>query len=766
MKATRIAMNGSTGIGRREKEDQSILKSVLYVTIVTVCAALFCAPLQASPASSPFNRPLVFEPNKGQFAPEAQWMARGPAYQIFIAKDSATFALWESVEPNQRAGRGRVSRMPEAPLARLSTVRMTLNGSRRWNGAGQEPTGGFSNYLVGSDSKRWQTGIPQYGRVKISAVYPGVDLVFYGANNDLEYDFLVAPGADATQIRLSFSGGGGVRIDGKTGDLVVTTATGSELRTHRPKVYQEIGDGKVEIHGGYTILESGEVAFTLASYDARRPLVIDPTITFTTFVQGNGEDFPNAIAVDPGGNSYITGFTFSWDYPQKPGFGAIPGKSCTTTGNSTICPPYGFITKFSPTGAMLFSTLFGGSGADFGNAIAADFNSIYVAGVTSSANFEPALNSSYHGGAFDGFVMKVSSLGDQIDYSQLLGGNNLDSVKGIAIDSTQSAVVVGLTHSTDFPTSAQAMQKTKVGGSATADAFVTKLSPAGAILYSTYLGGSDSDEALAVTLDGLGSVYVTGDTASTNFPHFGTSHGAPSGGGTFTAFFTKLVPELSVAVYSITVGGGFDQGNSIALDPSGNIFIAGTTASTLFPTTAAAFQRTKPTPPFNGIIPTKDAWVVELNSASNLMFATYLGGSDANRSAGSSNGESFGDSIAVNSSGQVYVSGATAASNFPGGPPLTPNPTAGFLVKFGPGLASIDYRIFLGAEIKNIAVPPPPRRRIILSPLILTGTQIYTTGYRFRPNSDVKNLANTDAFVVKVDDSPVLVSAPVLASAQ
>jgi hypothetical protein len=193
MKAARIATNGSTGIGRYQKEDQSIPKSVLYVAIVTVCAALFCAQLQASPASSPFKRPLVFEPNKGQFAPEAQWMARGPAYQVFIAKDSATFALWESVEPNQRTGRGRLSRMPEAPLARLSTVRMTLNGSRRWNGVGQEPTGGFSNYLVG-DSKRWQTGIPQYGRVKISAVYPGIDLVFYGANNDLEYDFLVAPG--------------------------------------------------------------------------------------------------------------------------------------------------------------------------------------------------------------------------------------------------------------------------------------------------------------------------------------------------------------------------------------------------------------------------------------------------------------------------------------------------------------------------------------------------------------------------------------------
>ena len=754
MKATRIAMYGSTGLGRRQKEDQSILESVLYVTIVIACAALFCAPLQASTTSSTsFNRPLVFEPNTGQFAPEAQWIARGPAYQVFIAKDSATFALWESVEPDQNTRQGRLSRTPEAPLARLTTVRMTLNGSRRWNGAGQEPTGGFSNYLVG-DSKRWQTRIPQYGRVKIPAVYPGIDLVFYGSNNDLEYDFLLAPGADATQIRLSFSGGGGVRVEGKTGDLVITTATGSELRTHQPKVYQEIGDGKVEIHGGYTILESGEVAFTLASYDARRPIVIDPTITFTAFVQGNSEDFPNAIGVDPGGNSYITGFTFSYNYPQQPGFGAIPGKSCTTTGKTTVCPPYGFITKFSPTGTMLFSTLFGGGGADFGNAIAADFNSIYVAGTTSSADFEPAFNSSYHGGAFDGFVMKVSTLGDQIDYSQLLGGNNLDSVKGIAIDSTQSAVVVGLTHSTDFPTSAQAMQKTKVGGTGTPDAFVTKLSPAGAIVYSTYLGGSDYDEALAVALDGLGSVYVTGDTFSTNFPHFGTSHGAPSGGGTFTAFFTKLVPELSVAVYSITIGGGFDQGNSIALDPSGNIFIAGTTASPAFPTTAAAFQISKPTPPFNGTLPTHDAFVVELNSASNLMFATYLGGSDANRSPGSSTGESFGDSIAVNSNGQVYVSGATAANNFPGGPALTPNPTAGFLVKFGAGLASLDFRIFLGAEIKSINVPPPARRRIILP--TLTGTQIYTTGFRFRPNSDVSNQANIDAFVVKVDDSPVV----------
>src|SRR5439155_1150007 len=229
----------------------------------------------------------------------------------------------------------RPAGLPEEQLARRSMVRMTLNGSRRWNAAGQERTGGFSNYLLGNDSKRW-TGIPQYGRVNIPAVYPGIDLVFYGSNNDLEYDFLVAPGADPTRIRLSFSGMESVHIDHETGDLLTTIATGAELRTHRPRVYQQIGDRKVDVRGGYTILE---------------------------------------------------------------------------------------------------------------NAIAADSNSIYVAGVTSSSNFTPAFNSAYHGGAFDGFVMKLSSLGNQFDYSELLGGSGLDSVKGIAIDSTQSAVVVGLTHS-------------------------------------------------------------------------------------------------------------------------------------------------------------------------------------------------------------------------------------------------------------------------------------------------------------------------------
>lgn len=289
------------------------------------------------------------------------------------------------------------------------------------------------------------------------------------------------------------------------------------------------------------------------------------------------------------------------------------------------------------------------------------------------------------------------------------------------------------------------MQKTKAAGN---DAFVTRLSPAGAIVASTYWGGNDDDEALDVALDGVGSVYITGDTFSTDFPRFGTSHGGPAGNNTFTAFYTKIVPQLSIAVHSVTFGGGFDQGNSIALDAFGNIFIAGSTLSPTFPTTPGAFQQNKPS---TGAL-SQDAFVVELNSASNLQFATYLGGSD---------GGTAGDSIAVNSIGQVYVSGATASTDFPGGKPLTPNPTAGYLVKFNPALASLNFRIFLGAEVKSIAIPAPARRRFFLPPIALTPTQIYTTGFRFRPGSDVSDQANTDAFVVKVDDSLVL--APVFA---
>ncbi len=726
-----------------------MFKGILYTTTVIVGAAFFRAPLQASAASSTsFNRPLVFEPNHGQFAPEVQWMGRGPAYQIFIANDGATFALWENVKPEQRTASARRSQMPEAPMAHLSTMRMTLNGSRRWEATGLESTGGFSNYLVGGDSKRWRTGIPQYGRVKVSAVYPGIDVVFHGANNDLEYDFVVAPGADPAQIRLSFSGADGLQIDEHTGDLVTITPRGVELRMHRPQVYQEIGGRKVAIPGAYAILESGEVAFTLATYDTRHSLVIDPIFhLFATWIRGNGEDFPNAIAVDPSGNSYITGFTFSSDYPQTSGgFGALPGKSCIPTVNDLVCPPYAFITKFSPTGQMLFSTLFGGSNTDIGNAIAVDFNSIYVAGVTSSENFTPAFNSPYHGGAFDAFAMRLSTLGNQFDYAVLLGGSDIDAAFGIAIDAAQSAVVVGSTHSADFPTTSQAMQKTKAGGTATRDGFMTKLSAAGAIISSSYFGGSDDDEAVAVALDRTGFVHVTGDTSSTDFPHFGTSHGAPSGNGTFTAFFAKLVPDLSIAVNSITLGGGLDQGRSIALDTLGNIYITGNTASALFPTTGGALQRFKPAPSLDGV-PTLDAFVVGLNSASNLQFSTYLGGSD---------GGSLGAGIGVNALGQVYVSGVTFATDFPGGTPSDPpHPSNGFLVKLNHSLSSIGFRDLFGAEIKSIALPPPSRSRFVLSP-VFGGTLIYATGFGIRPGTDANNNANDDAFVLKVSEPPAL----------
>ena len=706
-----------------------MLKTALHFVSVAVYTAVLSANLLAKPQTNSFNHPLVFEPNFGQTGPEVQWVGQGPRYRMFITSDSATFISSDAT----------------------SSLRMKLRGSSPWQATGQERTGGVSNYFVGNDSKQWRTNIPHYARLRIADVYRGIDLVFYDHNGDLEYDFIVSPGADPGQIRLAFDGAERMRLDDAAGDLVLTTSNGAEFRTHRPKVFQDIESRRLEVAGGYEIRGHGEAAFTLASFDANRPLLIDPTVTFTKFIQGGSEDIVTGVASDNSGNSYFGGWTFSSDFPATNIFGTPPFKNCPPSPRpKTLCATYAFVGKLSPTGTLLFFTYLGGSDLDLAHALTADSTGVYITGITFSPDF-PTYFGTYKRGAGDVFVTKLDPQGALV-YSSVFGGTSIDDASAIAVDAAQWVYIAGKTRSSDYPISfvsfpapTPPMQKS-FGG--VTDAFVTKLDPRGFLYggYSTYLGGSDIDEAQGLAIDDSGFAYVTGITFSKNFPRVGPSYGFPVGAGSTTAFVTKLVPGGTGVLYSLYLGGGSDEGTSIAVGPTGNAFVAGDTASAVFPTTPGAFQLNKPSPQIIGGLYNFDGFVAEISPGGLLRSATYLGGT---------NGATFPRSIALNSLGQVYVAGDTFTTDFPGPSPITPNPTAGFLVKFAPALNDIGFRMYLGAQINSIWVPKPASSKFPPSPL--SPTYIYTGGFRYIPGSDVADAMNVDGFVVKVQDSPVIV---------
>src|ERR1700733_9522278 len=262
----------------------------LCLRSVVLCSAMLSpALLAAAPSPTAFDRPLAFEPNLGQVPGQFSWTARGQGYQLFLTTSGASITVAEPVAPSPADAAFSIPGKPVVQQAallkgRVSVIGMNLVGSHSWSKVeGLEPTGGVSNYLLGKDRKDWHTGIPQYGRLRVKNVYDGIDLVFYGHGRDLEYDFVVAPGGDPNQIRLAFDGAGPMRVDSKTGDLMIKTSSGGEMRHVRPRVYQQVGDRKVEVTGGYQVLDNGEAAFRLAAYDPKRALTVDPMVVFTTF---------------------------------------------------------------------------------------------------------------------------------------------------------------------------------------------------------------------------------------------------------------------------------------------------------------------------------------------------------------------------------------------------------------------------------------------------------------------------------------------------
>ena len=589
------------------------------------------------------NLPRFFEANQGQTDSRVKFLSRGRGDSLYLTPTEAVLVLIkpsEKGEEEKGAERGASDRV--SPGAReASTVRMKFVGARREPAlAGAEPLPGRSNYLIGDDPKKWYTGVAHFARVNYEEVYPGVGLSFYGNQSQLEYDFVLAPGADPDLIRIQFEGAEEISLD-DGGNLILDIGD-AELIQRAPVIYQETEGERRRVKGGYRLLRNHQIGFTLGPYDEAQPLVIDPVLVYSTYLGGSAADSGFSIAVDSAGNAYVTGETYSFDFPTQNPLQSFFGGGVLDA----------FVGKLNAAGtALVYSTYIGGNGSDFGASISVDSaGNAYVAGVTGSTDFptQNPLQSSY-GGNTDVFVSKLNATGSALTNSTYLGGGLFDQASGVAVDSAGNAYVTGYTSSTDFPTQ-NPLQSAYGGG--LEDGFVTKLNAAGTALYSTYLGGHDTDWGYGIAVDSAGNAYVAGITSSDNFP---TQNALQSSyGGFYDAFVTKLNAAGTALVYSTYLGGSDDDdvGVDIAVDSAGNAYVTGFTSSTNFPT-QNAFQT------YGG--GQYDAFVSKLNAAgSALVYSTYLGGTDRD----------IGWGIAVDSGGNAYVTGQTISSNFPTQNPL------------------------------------------------------------------------------------------------
>jgi len=481
-----------------------------------------------------------------------------------------------------------------------SVVRMNFAGAKptpRVVGVDELP--GKSNYFIGNNPAKWRTGVSNYAKVKYEGIYPGVDLVMYGNQRQLEYDFVVAPGTNPNSIRLAFEGVRQMRLDAR-GELVLSTRDG-EVRQQKPVIYQEVNGSRQTIDGHYIMKGRREVGFAIGRYDASLPLVIDPTVSlvYGAFIGGSGIEIAQSLAIDTTGNAYITGNTSSLNFPTT------PGALQSTEADAAVYYDV-FVSKLSADGTtLLYSTYLGGNQGDDGLGIALDVsNNIYICGQTGSTDFPvtPGAYQTTHVPSTDGFVVKLNpsaSGAAQLVYSTYLGGSNNESAEGIAVDAAGVAYVAGDTTSPDFPVLNAFQINYSYPFSFYADAFFVKLNPAGTgaadLLYSTYIGGTQLDGGARVAVDLTGNAYVAGATASTDFPvtpgAFQTTYGGFGDG-----FITKINPNATGAaslLYSTYLGGNAnDQVFGLALDALGNVYVTGHAQSLDFPSTPDAVQTT------------------------------------------------------------------------------------------------------------------------------------------------------------------------------
>ena len=657
--------------------------------------------------------PLRFEPNLGQSDPRVAFTSRGSDHTLLMTRRGAVLKL---------RGPGRED-----------VVRMSFVGaSHDPRVAGRGRLEAVSNYLRGSDPSRWITGVPSFSHVVYSGLYDGVDLTFHASSTgELEFDYTLAPGVSPAGIRLAYAGVDSLRVDA-SGALVLR-AGGGEIRQPAPAVYQMRDGVRRQVPAAYVLHDGNQVGFALKGYDAGAGLLIDPVLTYSTYLGGSDNEFAIWSDVDRSGNFYVTGVTSSPVFPTTSGayqtqyaggddvfvtkvnpagsglvwstyigggsFDVAIGLDVDRAGNVVVTGPTGstdfpttpgaysrqyaggdsdtFVTKLDRSGSrLLFSTLLGGTAGEAGFISFFDARgNVFVEGETGSADFPTtrrAFQPEYGGGPADGFVTKLNPSGSALDYSTFIGGEGYDGAHDGWLDDDNNFFIDGPTESPNFPTTARAFQRTLHGPR---DAFAAKLNPRGTnVDYSTYLGGSGGEDVTDMTVDRFGNAYVPGPTDSADFPVTPNAF-QPTFGGAGDGFVAKLNTRGSGLEYATYLGGSdFDIAGGVRVDADGNAHIPGITSSADFPVTRDAFQ-----PAYAG--GPEDAFIVTLDrKGSDLKFSSFLGGTGDDGSAGS--GEW------LDRQGNFYVPGFTDSTDFPVTPGAFQPQNAGaydvFLVKIAP----------------------------------------------------------------------------------
>jgi hypothetical protein len=690
---------------------------------------------------------LTFEQNVGQVDARARYLARTERATFFFTDNEVIVAGQKDV------------------------VRLRFDGSRpspRIVAADESP--GKTNYLIGRDRAKWKTGIASHRTLRYEEMYPGIDLVLYGNDHELEYDLVVSPGADPSVVRMTFDGARALTVT-EQGDLVGRAANG-EIRLRKPVVYQKAeGQAPERIEGRYRIDGDRSVSFDLGDYDRAEPLVIDPVVIYSTYLGGNESDATagssgggarRMIAVDSTGAAYVAGTTNSLNFP-------------TTAGSWQPASPIatGFITKIAPDGeSLVYSTFIGGTTSSEGcgpahfcagvaGGIAVDAaGSAYVVGNITSSDFPASVSPFAPWVDRNMFLLKLDPTGSSLVYSVLVGTAS-EGPTDIAVDSAGNAYVTGVTNGglsmTNVvpPDALQPVCNCLSGLGLATDVFVVKFnSTATAVVYGTYLGGGFREAGSGIAVNTAGEAYVTGRTGSDDFPIFNAAQ-PNRAGGLYDDFVVKLNASGSAFVFSTFLGGsdtetGNALGSGIAVDPAGNAYVTGYTNSGDFPRTPGAFQ----VDPGPG--PSIRAYASKYSPVGQMLYSTFLAG----------NGGSFGSSVAVDALGRAYLAGSTGSTNFPVPVDATQPALAGggndvYVIVLDPAGATAEFSTYLGGEsgfeyATGIALGPG-------GSLYIAGMTEGLGSFPTTPDAVQPNHGGgTEVFVTRIDLQPPDTTPPVI----